>query len=63
MRYKTSQGKDGLWQWCAVSGADSVYGGFETKEAAEADAAKMYPPGRVPYYLVLAHHLGVIRLV
>jgi hypothetical protein len=36
--YRVSRARDGYWQWCWVAGADSVYGGFESAEAASADA-------------------------
>ncbi len=43
--FTTSVGRDGFWQWCAKPpGNDSVYGGFETEEAAIRDAETVFTP-------------------
>jgi hypothetical protein len=39
-RYQIWRGDGGYWSWSARLGADSVYGGFESHAAAEADAIK-----------------------
>jgi hypothetical protein len=50
-RFTLSRARDGYWQWCArPPGNDSVYGGFETAQAAYDDALRQLGPPPAPGY-------------